>query len=217
MGAYKNLPYFLGKDLVSIAREMDYSQSNILILEGNIHALKEQYPDVYSALITCTHNRDARTPLEYAQDLVASWLFEDYICDILNENGLETSKAGADKERVILSSKKVSASSDTTITFGGHSRLVEIMTDYGGYWARNKVIDLRDSKFNELCKTKSIFLGFSTTDKKFILIDCSKPVEARFIRSHFPYGGKPAYQIGCSGLMQVYSPEKLVNSLKKMM
>ena len=216
MGAYKNLPYFLGSDLVSVAHQLNYSASNILILEGKIEALRIKYPDVYQALISCRHNRDTRSPLEYAQDLVASWLFEDYICDILSSNGLDISKAGADKERVILSSRNVSASSDTSVTYNGKTRLMEIMTDYGGYWARNGVIDLRDSKFNELRDTNSIFLGISTVDGKFILLDCSHEIKARYIRSHRPYGFKPAYQISCVGEMQDYSPQKLVCSLKKM-
>lgn len=217
MGAYSKLPSFLGRDLISVARDMHYSPSNILILDGEIDILKTHYSNVYEALISCRHHRDARTPLEYAQDLVASWLFEDYICEVLEQNGLNISKAGADKNREILSSQRVSASSDTMITYDGRSRLVEIMTDYGGYWAKNKVIDLRDSKFNELCRTKSIFLGISTTDKKFTLIDCAKPVVAKFIPYHRPYGGKPTYQISCIGLMQYYSPEKLVQSLKNLL
>ena len=47
MGAYKNLPYFLGSDLVSVARQLNYSASNILILEGKIEALRIKYPNVY--------------------------------------------------------------------------------------------------------------------------------------------------------------------------
>lgn len=33
------------------------------------------YPDTFSNLNSCGHNRDARTAIEYGQDLVASWLF----------------------------------------------------------------------------------------------------------------------------------------------
>lgn len=215
MGAYKNLPSFIGSDLESIAKKLKYSQSNVLILKGELNRLKNEYPEVYNALMSCSHNRDARTPLEYAQDLVASWIFEDYLCKIISDNGMDIQKSGAYRERVILSNKKVSASSDTLITYNGKRRLVEIMTDYGGYWARNKVIDLRDSKYEELCRSKSLFLGFSTIDSKFILIDCALPIEAKFIPRHFPYGGKPAYQIKCNGLLQNFTPQNLVNAIKK--
>ena len=79
MGAYSDLPNFLGENLTQIAEELKYSDANIAVLEGKIELLKSNFPQVLKNIQSCIHNRDRRTPLEYAQDLVASWIFEDYI------------------------------------------------------------------------------------------------------------------------------------------
>lgn len=195
MGAFKDLPAFLDEDLVSLAQSLNYSDSNILILKGEEKKLQVEYPGVYRNIISCKHNRDSRTPLEYAQDLVASWLFEDYLIDQLKKAGLQISHAGADKKREILSARNVSANSDSEVTYKGKTRLLEIMTDYSGFWKRNGLIHLRDSKYEKLERTKSLFIGFSTVDSKYALYDFSKTIDATYISSHYPYGGKPAYAV----------------------
>jgi hypothetical protein len=76
---YVMLENFFDESMVNIARQMGYSEDNILILENNINKLMVDYPDVYDNLKSCRHNRDSRTEIEYAQDLVCSWIFEDYL------------------------------------------------------------------------------------------------------------------------------------------
>lgn len=216
MGAFVKLPSFFGEDLVDVAESYSYSEANLLILKGDIDALKLKYPAEYAALMSCVHNRDMRTPLQYAQDLVASWLFEDYIMGGISDGGMKIVGAGADKQREILHSRSVSAHSDTRISFNGNSRLLEIMTDYGGYWSRNGVLDLRDSKYSELRRTNSLFVGFSVEDSKFLLLDFSKDINATFISCHHPYGGKPAYRIHCRAYLKDYSTQCLIEDLKRL-
>ena len=43
--------------------------------------------------------------------------------------------------------------------------------------------------------SSSLFLGVSTKDNKYILLDMSREFEATFIPSYFLYGGKPAYSV----------------------
>ena len=69
------------------------------------------------------------------------------------------------------------------------------MNDYTGYWARYSKMELRDSKFSKLQESKSLFLGISTVDNKYILLDMSKDFVYKYIPSYFLYGGKPAYSI----------------------
>ena len=40
MGAYSDLPNFLGENLTQIAEELKYSDANIAVLEGKIELLK---------------------------------------------------------------------------------------------------------------------------------------------------------------------------------
>ena len=97
--------------------------------------IQNLFPETYRNLISCQHQRDNRTHLEYAQDLVASWLVEDYFLEILNSNGLRAALDGADRNRRILANVRTSASSDFTVSYNGNSRKLELMNDYTGYWS----------------------------------------------------------------------------------
>lgn len=195
MGAFAGSQSFFRYPLVKVAQRLGYAQDNLLILQGDIQSLQNLFPETYRNIMSCRHHRDNRTPLEYAQDLVASWLVEDSFLNVLNSNGLQATLDGADRNRRILANVRTSASSDFTVSYNGNSRKLELMTDYTGYWSRTGLLDLRDSKYQSLTTEQSLFLAVSTTSKEFALYDFSKEIPARFIPSHIPYGRKPAYQI----------------------
>ena len=195
MGAYTGLQNFFKKSLVEVARNLDYEQDNLLILEGDLHSLEKLFPTTLKNIQSCYHHRDNRPPLHYAQDIVASWLVEDSFLQVLNSNGLNAKLNGADKNRKILANVRTSTSSDFIVSYNGNSRKLELMNSYTDYWVRNGVLDLRDSKYKSLTKEQSLLLAVSTTTKKFALFDFVKPIPARFIQSHDHYGGKPVYQI----------------------
>ncbi len=194
MGAYNHM-FGLFPDLIDRARILGYPDSSVCVLSGDEGLLKSKFPDAYKNLISCIHNRDRRTPMEYGQDLVASWLFEDMLMDNLKKAGVSVVGAGADKNREVLSNIKVSASSDCLVSYDGKERFLELMSDYTGYWSRYNKMELRDSKFTKMQESKSLFLGVSTTDNKYILLDMREPFEFKFIPSYFLYGGKPAYSV----------------------
>lgn len=198
MGAYLELSNFFENGLINEAKKFKYSNSNILILEGQESSLKTQYPAIYSNLISCNHNRDRRTIMEYAQDLVASWVFEDYLIEEFKKIGYILERSGADKNREILSNSKVSAASDCLLKHNGNSILIEIMSDYKGYWTKYNKVDLRDDKFNKLKILKSKFLGISVKDKLYFLLNFNNDINATYSPSHFAYGGKPVYSITLS-------------------
>ena len=215
MGAFKELSSNFFKDIVKTAEELGYSKPNILILKGDEFSLKNSYPVVYNNLLSCDHNRDTRTYLEYGQDLVASWLFEDFLVDSLKNHGIGISLSGADNNREILSASKVSSNSDTTISYNGHRIQMELMSNYTGYWSQVHKIDLRDKKYTKLKKTNSLLLGVSIVDTKFILLDFRKDIEYHCYQCYKPYGGKPCYSIDISenDLVQ-FKIDDLINNLK---
>ena len=194
MGAYKYMSS-LHPDLVDKAKQYGYSESSICILKGDEAKLKAEFPETYKNLNSCKHNRDSRTAMEYGQDLVASWLFEDYLMESLHEAGIAIIGAGADKNREVLPNTKVSASSDCVVSYEGKERLLELMSDYTGYWAKYGKMELRDAKFTKMKSSKSLFLGVSTVDNKYILLDMGGEFDVKFIESYFLYGGKPAYSV----------------------
>lgn len=199
MGAFTGLTDFFGCDLAGLARRLHYTQDNLYILGGDMESLRREFPQIYDNIMSCEHNKDSRTPLQYAQDVVASWLFEDYIVAKFTELGYVMELAGEDRERKILKNSRVSSNSDCIFRYGGGSVKVEIMTSYTDYWKKTKALDLRDSKYQKLCRDTGTLLCVSAVDRTFALIDFTTgDIGARFIPSHRPYGGKPAYQIDLS-------------------
>lgn len=217
MGAYRHMSS-LYPDLVGKARGYGYPESSVCILGGDEQEFQQNYPDTYNNLLSCRHNRDMRTPFEYGKDLVASWLFEDFLMERLSDAGLEVSGAGADRNREILPHTRVSSSSDCLVSSNGKQRLLELMSDYNGYWSRYGRIDLRDSKFLQMQNSKSLFLGISTKDNKYILLDMSGDFEFEFIPAHKPYGWKPAYSIRLSeNSMRLLDFSRLADDMMRMM
>lgn len=195
MGAFWGAQVFFNIPILEVAKKYSYDKDNLLILEGNESALKIEYPETYNNIISCKHHADKRTPLEYAQDLVASWLVEDSFLRMLNSQGLSAQFHGADRSRKILSNVKTTTSSDFLVSFNGNKRKLELMNDYTGYWKKHHILHLRDNKFLKMQKENSLFLAVSMTDKTYALFDFKEDINFQYINSHFPYGGKPAYAI----------------------
>ena len=217
MSAFNGVQYCFNRPLADVARSLHYSEANIAILEGNENALKNKFPEVYSNLLSCKHHADARTPFQYGQDLVASWLFEDtFLLALEQSESFSISLDGADKGRAILPSAKTSAASDYKITTAsGIVRNLELMCDYTGFWARTGKLHLRDEKFTKMQATKSIFIAVSVTTKEFAVYDFSAPIQARYIASHRLYGGKPAYELDISSnMMKSYTSINLTQAIE---
>ena len=216
MGAYQNM-LGLYPDLIEKAKSFRYPQSSICILKGDEDKLTRLFPEAYANLLSCNHHRDRRTPMEYGKDLVASWLFEDYLMENLQKHGISVYGAGADKNREVLPNSKVSSSSDCLVSLNGKERLLELMSDYTGYWAKYKRMELRDAKFTKMQDSNSLFLGISTIDQKYLLLDMSEKFDYKYIPAYFLYGGKPAYSIKLSSdLLKDLDFSQIAEDIKNM-
>ena len=218
MGAYSGVQLCFKKPLAEVAKSLHYEESNIVILEGDETRLREEFPEVYKNLLSCKHHADARTPFQYGQDLVASWLFEDtFLLAFTKTDKLTINLDGADKKRVILSSVRTSAASDYLVSTGyGNSRKLELMCDYTGFWARTGKLHLRDEKYSKMKKSQSLFIAVSVTKKEFAIFDFASPIPAKYLPRHFLYGGKPAYELNISSsLMIPYTSDNLIAEIEK--
>ena len=199
---FKHIDNFFNGSLIETARKFGYSIENILILEMNEIKLKSDFPETYNNLLTCEHQRDNRSIMEYAQDLVCSWVFEDFLISSLRMNGLEVELVGEDRTRKILRSAKVSAHSDFLLKSRNKKLYIELANDYSGYWIRKLQVDLRDDKYMKL-KSKiakscgSVLLGIDFKNRKYFIHDLSEKANVKYIEFHYPYS-KPAYSIELS-------------------
>lgn len=192
---YNELAKFFGMPLETLAKKIGYQESNILILKGDEENLKNFYPNIYQNILSCVHNRDGRSPIEYARDLVSSWLFEDFMVTKFKNLGYNLYLSGKDKDRTILPTNNVGSDCDVIFEFNNYSLNIEIINDYSNHWQKYKTLDLRDNKFNKLLQTNSVLLAVSLINKTYSLIPISKELPFKYIPSHRPYGGKAAYQI----------------------
>ncbi|OIR25104.1 hypothetical protein [Bathymodiolus thermophilus thioautotrophic gill symbiont] len=214
---YNNLSDFFEKKLSDVAKNYDYANSNIYILEDNFKALKIEYPDIWQALQSCNHQRDKRTIEEYAKDLVSSWVYEDTVLNYL-KNDFDIELYGADRERRVLSNSKVSSDNDFIIKKNGELLNIELVNSYTNYWKKYQRIDLRDNKFEKLKSKQAILICVDICNKEFYLIDLKKiNKNIKYIGHHKPYG-KPAYQIFLNDItVHSFSIENLIVQLNKLL
>ncbi len=217
MGAFKGAGQFFKKPLWQVAESMGYADDNIIILKGDINQLKEKFPDTYNNLLSCVHHADRRTPLEYGQDLVASWLIEDYFLDVLSSPDYEISLGGADRNRKILPNVRTSATSDFVISKAGKRVKMELMNDYTGFWARSGRLHLRDAKYLQLQRDQALFIAISTPTGEFAIYDFRKEIPAKYISAHKPYGYKPAYELAIpKSMLRPISKENMVKTIDEL-
>ena len=198
MSAYEGVNSYFNGELYQKAKEFGYDDANLCILEGDIPRLKREHIRIYTNLFSCAYHRDKRTPLEYGQDLVASWFFEDYLLSQLQNATFAISLAGADKSRVILPNQSTSTTSDYLILFpSGRETHMELVNDYTGFWAKHQTLHLRDQKYVTLKNQGSLLLAILLTPtlKSYTLYDFRKPVPSHYIPHHFAYGNKPVYEL----------------------
>lgn len=219
---YVMLESFFEEPIVNVAKKMKYSESNILILENNELELRRKYPDIYDNIVSCNHNRDFRTPMQYAQDLVCSWLYEDYLLDRLKINGLNIELSGEDRKRKILSTTKISSASDYLIEYNGKRAFIELANDYTGYWKKQKKCDLRDDKFIHIKRginnaDFSFLLGVDFKNIEFFLVNVNDTTNISYTNYHYAYH-KPAYSIHLDKInFYKFTIDNICNIIKKLM
>lgn len=215
MNAFIGAQQLFNKPLVEVAREFGYKEDNLLVLEGNIQGLRERFPETYNNIMSCVYHRDGRKALKYAQDLVASWLVEDYFLKVLNNNDLKAKLAGADCNRKILANVRTSTTSDFIVSYKGNSRKLELMNGYTDHWVEKNTLELRDNKYISLKREGALFLAVSITTGEFALYDFREEIHARFISFHFPYK-KPAYQIDITAqMMEEATSHNITEAIKR--
>lgn len=186
-----------GTSVYKEAEKLNFGPVNLAILAGNMEYVKANAQETYQNVLSCAHQADARSPFIFVRDVVASWVYEEYIRAVLIRCGIDVELAGADKNRTILASSKVSNGADYIWHLSdGSTRTIELVCDYSGFWSAKCVMHLRDNKYIHLTESESILLGIDCKNHMFYLIDFAKgKIHAQYLPHHHAYGDKPAYAI----------------------
>lgn len=187
-----------GTSVYKEAEKLNFGQVNLAILAGDMEYVKVNAPETYQNVMSCSHQADARSPFVYVRDIVASWVYEENVRNVLTARcGFDVELTGADKGRTILPTSKVSNSADFIWhRTDGPDRSIELVCDYSGFWSQKCVMHLRDNKYIHLTESESILLGIDCKNHMFYLIDFAKgKIHAQYLPHHHAYGDKPAYAI----------------------
>jgi len=141
------------------------------------------------------HLRGDRSGAEYGADLVLGWIVEDAFRIWAIDAGISSELAGHDRNREFLKPGKISAASDFLVGTR-EPRKLELATDYNGHWKKHNKYDLRDSKYEKLCKESALLFLIDVANSKGAVLDLSNPdpLDVRYTEFHFIYK-KPAYTI----------------------
>lgn len=158
--------------------------------------LSDEEAEAVKEKLDLYHLRDRRTPVQYAVDLVLGWVIEDALINFIEEEtSLTPKRASADRQREFLPRKEIEATPDLFFEDQrGKEVYIEVATDYTGFWAREDKCHLRDEKYTRVKEEDGLLLGIDTENEQFFIFPVEE-VPVTYIKSHYPYGGKPAYEI----------------------
>lgn len=141
-----------------------------------------------------SHQKDKRDPIDYCSDLIFGWLAEDAIVMNILNNGIPARLNGSDRNREFLKQSELDTAPDIEIGYSGNTRLLEVFSDWTGYWDQHGKADLRDNKYNRLVKDKALLLGTAPLSKTGFLIDVAEQSHG-FIYNQvqYGYGNKTGY------------------------
>lgn len=196
LNIHEKIENILEESLLNMAKKFNYHESNIIILENNLELLNEKYNDIYKNLLSCKQQRDKRTELVYAKDLIANWMLEDILLNTLLNNGFELNLNGNDKDRMILANNKVTTSPDYELKKDNNIYKIELICSFTHYWEKYKKIDFRNDKYLKSKEKKAIILCLDFFNNKFFILDLrlNTNLNIQYIENHFVYK-KPAYSV----------------------
>lgn len=186
--------------------------------------LKEEWTEQDSKFVEklvrgTRHHRNHRDVRTYIGDLLLGWVVQDAVTMLLRKAGYECLPAGADAARQLLTGRQVTEEPDLWLrTPTGEIWWLDVLTDYPmkrgalSYWLEKKRCDLRDNKFKRLMEKREEgaqvgLIGVSIGTKKYfglaltddLMEELENPPKRnrriQRIKTHWPYGGKPAISL----------------------
>lgn len=154
---------------------------------------------LYSKLLTLTHNRDNRSILQFAQEIIGSWICEDFIKRILEKfNNVKLIHNGSDANRTFQYANRVSSNSDFIIEFpNGVKRNLELQISLTDYYDRVPEVFIRDNKLQKMINNEALFLVVDLHSEYMYLWDfnTNNYMYRESPASEHPWLNKDGYQL----------------------
>ena len=186
--------------------EEKYGQDYCNILQGKI-----ENKELIEILNTCKNKEKWTGGLDYAKDVLLGWVTEDLVVNIINNlNGFTCNLNSIDAERKFLKANDVKSSPDLLVKreriqanngkcVKEKSFMVEIVTDFSGFWEQSNKLHFRTTKLDNLKRHAEnntvCVLALDLKNKKFGFIKINDNTEAKYIEKHKGYKDKPAWEI----------------------
>lgn len=157
-----------GKSLTDFLEDKNWSIEIDLVIDLINNDIDEQQATYLEEVLgSLDHLKDNRSSQEYALDLLAGWMIEDLLIELLKQE-FEIKRDSADKRREFLQNPE--ASSDLSISLKDQDVPLEITHDNSGFWQREEEWStLRDKKFENLKKENALVLGLDINNEDFFL------------------------------------------------
>lgn len=198
----KALESFFDTTILDVAERFHYSEENMTVLSGNEALFYEKYPDTVKWIKSnALYRKDNRTPFQFAQNMVRSWLVEDYLALNFSSMGVRTLLNAHDRDRKIVSDRGVTAEPDLRILINGSWEGVEVVCDYGSHTKYYNTIPLRDNKYPMLLSSRAFVLVVDVQDKSFAVVPVNATTKVSYRSKFEKFGGKPAYILDVPGLV----------------
>lgn len=137
--------------------------------------------DLTELLSSCGFQREDRTLCQFALNVLVNWELQNELENIINkalneDDSVSLFSGGTDANRRFTQGKNIKGDADIVIKEGDKEYHIEVVADYGTWWAKNKPIDLRDFKLSSLIKKtnkyeKVFILALSLEKRDFALIE----------------------------------------------
>lgn len=167
--------------IVALAEKYNYPESLLLVLEGKFDEFKKFSPAEYKGVLSCVNSPyEKRTAEQYASAVVSSWVFEDLLCDLINQGivsdklSRSTGWSAKTVKRQLLNPGKYDASADLTLIHRDYPDkpiYFEIKGDYTGMFSKDLSADFRLNQMEKLQSTNSFALAFDFKNKVFVIED----------------------------------------------
>lgn len=173
-GNFNNLTMkYTQSEIVNFMLEHNYSDENFAIMAGDEDYLRRTNPGLFKDTWFRNSLKDSRTHLQYCQDLVSDWIYEDKVVATIEKQNpkLKVELNGGDKERCILG-HKITNNPDFKIFYKQKYLLVEMAMSHGGYCYNQEEINFRNNKRLHLVEQNSWFLqvDFSMSSTIYALL-----------------------------------------------